>query len=79
MRNIIEADWYHNSLNSFILPVMSILFLFMIYGLITEMTKSFDWMMLTFMLLIMGGFAYEIRRSYNRSYLGDFIQNLFNK
>lgn len=73
-RNIIKADWYHNSINSFLLPIMSTLFIFMVYGLITEMIKNFNWLKFGFMLLIISGFGYEAKRSYNRSYLGLFIK-----
>jgi hypothetical protein len=78
-RNIIKVDWYHNLLNSFLLPIMSILFTFMVYGLISEMIKEFNWLMLSFMLFIMAGFGYETRRSYNRSYLGLFIKRQIRK
>lgn len=73
-RNIIKANWYHNSINSFLLPIMSVLFVFMIFGVITEMIKEFNWIMLGFMLLIMTGFGYEAKRSYHRSYLGLLIK-----
>ena len=78
-RRIIKDDRYHNFINSIILPFVSILFLLMVFLIITESIRNFEFSMFIIMFFMNLLFGYEIRKTYNRSYLGRFIKIEINK
>lgn len=78
-RSLIRVDWYHKSLNSLVLFVLSILFIPTIIAGFGILISEFDWIMLILLLSILGVFGYEINHSYNRSYLGSFVKKQIKK
>jgi hypothetical protein len=72
-RGIIKANWYHNSVNSGFIPILSVIFVSFVIFTFISLVTHFDWIFLIMSIIINGSVFYELRKCYLRSYLGTFI------